>query len=78
MDPDVPTGPPVIYPPADQPRLEHAVAALDDRSTDNDREPEEKVRPAGPDQMDLPPEEWDQTDEESDESFPASDPPGNY
>lgn len=36
------------------------------------------VRPAGPGSMKEPPEKWDRTDEESDESFPASDPPGNY
>ena len=28
--------------------------------------------------MEEKPEDWDQTDEESDESFPASDPPANY
>lgn len=36
------------------------------------------VRPAGPGSMKKPPKKWDRTDEESDESFPASDPPGNY
>ena len=48
------------------------------------------VRPAGPEAMEDPPEEWTKTDEEdesdddeesdeeSDESFPASDPPANY
>jgi hypothetical protein len=36
------------------------------------------VRPAGPEAMDMPPRRWSKTDEESDESFPASDPPGNY
>lgn len=30
------------------------------------------VRPAGPDSMKHPPEEWDEVDEASDESFPAS------
>ena len=33
------------------------------------------VRDAGPQQGDT---EWDKVDEESDESFPASDPPGNF
>jgi len=33
------------------------------------------VRPAGPGSMEHPPEEWDEVDEASDESFPASDPP---
>lgn len=36
------------------------------------------VRDAGPEDMKDPPEEWDEVDEESDESFPASDPPANY
>lgn len=36
------------------------------------------VRPAGPRDMRDPPKEWDSVDEESDESFPASDPPANY
>jgi hypothetical protein len=36
------------------------------------------VRPAGPRQMKLPLKRWTKTDEEIDESFPASDPPGNY
>jgi hypothetical protein len=39
-----------------------------------------KVRPAGPEGMEDPPQEivedWDETDQASDESFPASDPPG--
>ncbi len=36
------------------------------------------VRVAGRKEMDLPPRKWDKVDEEADESFPASDPPGNY
>jgi hypothetical protein len=36
------------------------------------------VRPAGPETMKMPPRGWSKTDEEADESFPASDPPGNY
>ena len=37
------------------------------------------VRDAGPDAMrDEPIDGWSKTDEESDESFPASDPPANY
>jgi hypothetical protein len=33
------------------------------------------VRPAGPESMRHPPRQWDEVDEASDESFPASDPP---
>jgi len=38
-----------------------------------------KVRDAGPEAMaDKPKREWTTADEASDESFPASDPPGTY
>lgn len=38
-----------------------------------------QVRDAGPDAMrDKPATGWSKTDEELDESFPASDPPANY
>ena len=37
------------------------------------------IRDAGPEAMRDPPEgEWTETDEDLDESFPASDPPGGY
>lgn len=36
------------------------------------------IRHAGPEHMEFPPKRWDIVDEQSDESFPASDPPGNY
>lgn len=37
------------------------------------------VRDAGPQSMrDRPRRGWDRVDEQADESFPASDPPGNY
>lgn len=70
--------------------LRKGVASLDDPTaedtetedfpTDPDTGglPADHVRNTGPKEMDAPPEEWDQVDEESDESFPASDPPGNY
>ena len=37
-----------------------------------------EVRAAGRKEMRDPPRDWDIVDEQSDESFPASDPPGNY
>ncbi len=36
------------------------------------------VRDAGPAAMRSTPKSWSKTDEESDQSFPASDPPANY
>jgi Tfp pilus assembly protein PilV len=36
------------------------------------------IRDAGPAEMALPPRSWDIVDQQADESFPASDPPGNY
>lgn len=36
------------------------------------------VRPAGPEEMRDPPGDWDEIDQASDESFPASDPPAKY
>jgi uncharacterized membrane protein YebE (DUF533 family) len=38
-----------------------------------------QVRDAGPEAMaDRPRRQWTEADEDSDESFPASDPPANY
>jgi len=36
------------------------------------------VRDAGPENMQSKPKGWSKTDQAIDESFPASDPPGNY
>jgi hypothetical protein len=45
----------------------------------NAEQPKKKpVRDAGPEAMKNPPKKWDDTDQASDESFPASDPPAKY
>lgn len=36
------------------------------------------IRDAGPEAMENPPPVWDEVDQASDESFPASDPPAHY
>lgn len=36
------------------------------------------VRDAGPAEQHIDAGDWDMVDEQNDESFPASDPPGNY
>ncbi|CAN5215942.1 hypothetical protein BH10PSE12_BH10PSE12_26950 [soil metagenome] len=41
--------------------------------------PYPSVRDAGPEEQEgITSEDWDTVDQQSDESFPASDPPGNY
>lgn len=50
-----------------------------DGQEDGEKDKLPHVRDAGPDHMkDKPRRRWGKVDQESDESFPASDPPGNY
>lgn len=56
--------------------IKDAEGGLIDKETGG--KPADHVRVAGPKEMELKPRKWDKVDEESDESFPASDPPGNY
>ena len=48
------------------------------KKTTPPKPPKKKVRDAGPDSMENPPKKWDDVDQASDESFPASDPPAKY
>lgn len=48
------------------------------RRQSSTRSPYFPVRNAGPKEMSLPQRRWDRVDEMVDETFPASDPPGNY
>ena len=57
-----------------QPRLAPVAFAPGETNGDNFA----KVRNAGPDGMRSNPSQWDSVDQASDESFPASDPPGTY
>lgn len=47
-------------------------------SDDAETPKNKKVRDAGPDAMENPPKRWNEVDQSSDESFPASDPPSKY
>ena len=51
-----------------------AYSPMADRTVGTDR----SVRPSGAEAMRDPPRNWTRADEQSDESFPASDPPATY
>ena len=53
-------------------------AAFDSKDADAAHHDTAPVRSAGTEAMRDPPRRWSKEDEESDASFPASDPPGNY
>lgn len=70
---------PALTPQSDQPsRNVQDPAGQEDSAKEMDAHPKDFVRVAGRKEMQIPPKTWDIVDEESDESFPASDPPGNY
>lgn len=57
--------------------------ALKEREAGHDRDAFRRrisgpIRQSGPEEMRDPPSTWESADEESDESFPASDPPSRY
>jgi len=52
--------------------------ALKDNKKPGSKDDPVQVRPAGQESTADTHHEWDEVDEQVDESFPASDPPGNY
>lgn len=68
--------------PIDDGKTKTGQQGVPDSGTGKKKQPEqdnqEQIRPAGPEGAGVDPEEWDIVDEESDESFPASDAPSHY
>lgn len=77
QDPETPTPPPVPPETEPSPHIPGGNTGDPPELPIEGKEPDH-VRVAGRKEMDMPPRRWDIVDEQSDESFPASDPPGNY
>ncbi|MBN9303678.1 MAG: hypothetical protein BGO82_15010 [Devosia sp. 67-54] len=60
-----------------RPKVPTTAPAFRDKQKPGPKDGDVQIRPAGPDGMrDAPKRRWTPQDQASDESFPASDPPG--